>query len=86
MTSSTWTVRHYDIWRTVLERASSFYLMKKSAIIGFGALALMNLAACAFDDDEGVTRTTTTTEETSVHTVPSAGVTTQTQTVQPVVY
>jgi hypothetical protein len=61
--------------------------MKKSAIIGLGALALMNLAACAFDDDDDdVTRSTTTTEETSVHTAPSAGVTTQTQTVQPVVY
>ncbi len=62
--------------------------MKKLAIIGVGALALMNLAACAFDDDddEDVTRTTTTTEETSVHSGPSAGVTTQTQTVQPAVY
>jgi ABC-type phosphate/phosphonate transport system substrate-binding protein len=60
--------------------------MKKTAILGFGALALMSLSACAFDDDddEDVVRTTTT--ETTVSTVPTTGVTTQTQTVQPVVY
>jgi hypothetical protein len=58
--------------------------MKNLTTACLAIAAMATISACAiFDDDEKPVTTTTTTEEThAIHTAPSVGVTTQTQSVQ----